>query len=131
MYSPAGYRPVGEEMRRRAVAAAVEKGMSARAVGRLFDVADVSVSRWVRVYLDGGRLRAKSTGGHASRIERERIFRILEARPAFPARKLRDALAAEGLEFGQSTVQRFLSRHGLQRQLRLARLHAERQARRS
>ncbi len=124
-------RPVGEEMRRRAVAAVVEKGMSARAVGRLFDVADVSVSRWVRAYLDGGRLRAKRMGGRASRIEpeRERIFRILEARPAISARKLREALAAEGLEFGQSTVQRFLRRHGLQRELRLARLHARNKAR--
>ena len=125
-------RPVGEEMRRRAVAAVVEKGMSARAVGRLFDVADVSVSRWVRAYLDGGRLRAKPMGGRTSRIEpeRERIFRILEARPGLTIRKLRDALAAEGLEFGQSTVQRFLRRHGLQRELRLARLHARRKVRR-
>ena len=113
-------RPVDEQLRRRAVAAVVEKGMSARAVGRLFDVADVSVSRWVRAYLDGSRLRAKPMGGRASRIEpeRERIFRILEARPAISARKLRDALAAEGLEFGQATVQRFLKRYGLERERR-------------
>ena len=125
-------RPVGEEMRRRAVAAVVEKGMSARAAGRLFDVADVSISRWVREYLQSGRLRAKPMGGRASRIEpeRERIFRILEARPGLTIRKLRDALAAEGLEFGQTTVQRFLRRHGLQRELRLARLHARNKARR-
>ena len=106
--------------------------MSARAVGRLFDVADVSVSRWVREYLRSGQLRAKRMGGRASRIEpeRERIFRILETRPTISARKLRDALAAEGLEFGQSTVQCFLRRHGLQRELRLARLHARNKARR-
>ena len=89
-YLPAGCRPVGEEMRRRAVAAAVEKGMSARAAGRLFDVADVSVSRWVREYLIpavvdrnlcrqplessspacgggrvGGRFRASGSGGRS------------------------------------------------------------------
>ncbi len=62
--------------------------------------------------------------GRPSQIEpqRERIFRILKARPAISSRGLRDALAAEGLEFSIITVQRFLKRYGLQSDRRLARL---------
>ena len=40
--------------------------------------------------------------------------------------ELRDALAAEGVRFHAVTVQRFLKRHGLQRDRRLARLHGKR-----
>ena len=61
-------------------------------------------------------------GGGASRIEpeRERIFRILEARPELPIHGLRKALAAQGITFSFATVQRFLKRHGLERSKRLA-----------
>ena len=117
-------RPVDEQLRRRAVAAVVEKGMSARAAGRLFDVAGVSVSRWVRQYRQRGQLRPARQGGcRPSVIEphRERIFRLLEARPELGVRALRAALAAEGLVFGLSTVERFLKRHGLEPGKRLAR----------
>lgn len=117
-------RPVDEQLRRRAVAAVVEKSMSARAAGRLFDVAGVSVSRWVRQYRQRGQLRAARQGGcRPSLIEphRERIFRLLEAQPELGVRALRTALAAEGLVFGLSTVERFLKRHGLEPGKRLAR----------
>ena len=117
-------RAVGEELRRRAVAAVVEKSMSARAAGRLFDVAGASVSRWVRQYRERGQLRAAGQGGGGRSLvepERERIFRLLEEQPALGVRALRAALAAEGLVFGTSSVQRFLKRHGLERGKRLAR----------
>ena len=68
-------------------------------------------------------MRPGKQGGRASRIEaeRERILRILAARPELSITGLRDALAAEGAVFDPSTVQRFLKRHGLGRETRRAR----------
>ena len=68
-------------------------------------------------------MRADGRGGRRSTIEpeRARILRILEARPGLSMYGLRDTLAAEGLEFHATTVQRFLRRHGLTRETRLAR----------
>lgn len=118
-------RAVGEDLRRRAVAAVVEKGMSARAAGRLYDVGGDSVALWVRRFRERGQLRADRQGGdrRSWRIEaeRERILRILEARPAISMYELRDALAAEGFPFHAATVQNFLKRHGLDRARRLGR----------
>ena len=117
-------RPVDEQLRRRAVAAVVERGMSARAAGRLFEVAGASVSRWVRQYRGRGQLRPARQGGCRPSLiepERERVFRLLEARPELGIHALRAALAAEGLAFGFGTVQRFLRRHGLERRKRLDR----------
>ena len=121
-------RPVGVDLRAAAVAAVVERGMSAEAVARQFGLTGPSVRLWVKRFLERGHVRPDPMGGSASRIEpeRERIFRILEARPAISSRALRDALAAEGLSFSASTVQNFLKRHGLERDRRLARLHAGR-----
>ena len=86
----------------------------------------------MRRFRERGHVRPDRQGGSASRIEpeRERILRILEARPAISVRKLRDALAAEGPVFDVSTVQRFLKRHGLERDHRLAHLRRQRKGRR-
>ena len=120
---PGQGRPVGEELRNRAVAAVLEEGMSASAAARRFGIARASVCRWVNRYCEHGHVRRERMGGSASRIEpeRERILRILEARPAISMYGLRDALAAEGLSFHAATVQNFLKRHGLDRGRRLAR----------
>ncbi len=117
-------RPIGGDLRRRVVAAVVEQGMSCRAAGRHFSVAGASVSRWVRQYRQRGQTRPARQGGCRPSLiepERERIFRLLEARPALSIHALRAALAAEGLTFGFGTVQRFLKRHGLERSKRLTR----------
>ena len=118
-------RALDEDLRRRAVAAVVEKGMSARAAGRLYNVGGDSVALWVRRFRERGQVRADRRGGdHRSwriEAERERIFRILEAQPDISMYGLRDALAAEGPVFCAMTVQRFLKRHGLERKRRLAR----------
>ena len=94
-------RAVGEDLRRRAVAAVLEKGMSARAAGRLYEIGGASVARWVRRFRESGLVRADRLGGdrRSWRIEaeRERIFRLLEAQPELGIHALRAALAAEGL----------------------------------
>ena len=96
--------------------------MSTRAAGRRFNVAASSVALWVKRYRERGHLLTDPRGGPPSRIEpeRERIFRLLEKRPDLSIRALQRALAAEGLVFGASTLQRFLKRHGLQRRRRVA-----------
>ena len=115
-------RPVGQDLRRRAVAAVLEGRMSTRAAGRRFNVAASSVALWVKRYRERGHLLTDPKPGLPSRIEpeRQRIFRLLEKRPDLSIRALQRALAAEGLVFGASTLQRFLKRHGLQRRRRVA-----------
>ena len=115
-------RPVGEDLRRRAVAAVLEKGMTGRAAARHFDVSEASVRRWISRYRQRGHLLADPKSGRPSRIEpeRDRIFRLLEERPDLSIRALQRALAAEGRVFGAASLQRFLKRHGLQRGRRLA-----------
>ena len=115
-------RPVGQDLRRRAVAAVLEGRMSGRAAALHFEVGEASVRRWIRRYRERGHLLTDPKSGRPSRTEpeRERIFRLLEERPDLSIRALQRALAAEGLAFGAATLQRFLKRHGLQRGRRLA-----------
>lgn len=123
-------RAVNEELRGLAVAAVLERGMSAEAAARHFGLAGNSIRRWVERFLERGHVRPDPMGGSASRIEphRERIFRILAARPGLSIHGLRDVLAAEGLVFGASTIHLFLQRHRLERERRLARLYRKRKA---
>ena len=115
-------RPVGEDLRRRAVAAVLEKGMSARAAARHFEVSHMSVLKWVRRYQQRGHLRPDRTSGRPSTTEpeRERIFRLLEDRPDLSLRALQQALGAEDRIISMSALHRFLTRHGLRRGRRLA-----------
>ena len=116
-------RAYGEDLRRLAVTAVLEEGMSLAAAGRRFGVSEMSVADWVKRWRERGHLRADARGGDRKswriEAERERIFSILERQPALTVRALRDRLAAEGVVFGSSTVQRFLERHGLRRERRL------------
>ncbi len=120
-----GRRPgkaVGEDLRRRAVAAVLERGMSYRAAALKFEVCATSVLRWVRRFEERGDVRADPPRGRRSRIEEERarVFGILKRRPAITVPALQRALAARGLTVGDAAVKRFLKRHGLQRRQRLA-----------
>ena len=115
----------GEDLRRRAVAAVLDEGMTRAAAGRRFGVHPQNISRWVKRYRERGHLRPDPRGGDSRswriEAERERIHRLLERRPGISIRALRDALAAEGAVFGLGAVQRFLKRHGLERDRRLDR----------
>ncbi|MCY3752930.1 MAG: helix-turn-helix domain-containing protein [Alphaproteobacteria bacterium] len=115
-------RTVGEDLRRRAVAAVLEGRMSARAAARHFEVSHTAVSRWIARYRRRGHLRPDRSPGRPSRTEaeRERIFRLLDGRPDLSIRALQQALAAEGAAFSASALHRFLTRHGLRRRRRLS-----------
>ncbi len=106
----------------------LEESIATAAAARRFGVSESAVRNWVRRFRERGHVRRDPMGGDVSRTEpeRERIFRILEARPGLSVRGLSRTLAAEGLSFGPSTVHRFLKRHGLERDRRLARSRRQR-----
>ena len=95
-------RAVDMGLRRRAVAAVVQGGMSTRAAAARFGLSAPSVSRWVKRFRERGHVRPDARGGgRRSQVEAEgeRIVRILEARPELSSRALGEALAAEGVRF--------------------------------
>ena len=113
-------RPVGEELRRRVVAAVLEKGMSGYAAARQFEVSERSVRRWIGRYLERGHMRDDPKSGRPSSTEpeRERIFRLVEQRPDLTVGALQRALAAEGPVVTTTSLYRFLKRYGLWRRRR-------------
>ena len=115
-------RPAGEELRRRAVAAVLERGMSGHAAALHFEVSERSVRRWILRYLERGHLRDDPRPGRPSvtEPERERIFRLLEKRPDLSVGALQRALAAEGPVISTASLYRFLKRHSLWRHRRRA-----------
>ena len=115
-------RAVNEELRGMAVAAVLHGGLNPTAAARRFGLGVTTLRRWVKQFREQGHVRPGRQGGSASRIEPERgrILRILAARPELSMAGLRDALAAEGVALHETTVQRFLKRHGLDRKSRLA-----------
>ncbi len=116
-------RAVGMELRRRAVAAVVQGGMSTRAAAARFGLSAPSVSRWVNRFRERGHVEPDPRGGGRRsqvEVERERIVRILEACPEMSSRALGEALAAEGVRFSDRTLRGFLKRHRMERPRRLA-----------
>ena len=116
-------KAVSEDLRRRAVAAVLERGMTIRAAARKYDVAAGSVWRWLGRFRARGHVRADREGGRPSLItaERARVLRLLEKHPDIGTRSLHAALAAEGVAVSLSTVARFLKLNDLQRKQRRAR----------
>ena len=121
---------IGMELRRRAVAAVLEEGMSTRAAAARFGLNSSSVSRWVKRFRERGHVRPDARGGgRRSQVEaeRDRIVRILEACPEMSSRALGEALAAEGVRFSDRTLREFLKRHRMElNRRRAARRHRKR-----
>ncbi len=114
---------IGMELRRRAVAAVLQEGMSTRAAAARFGLSAPSVSRWVKRFRERGHVEPDPRGGgrHSPvEAERNRIVRILEARPELSSRALGEALAAEGVRVSDRTLRGFLKRHRMERPRRLA-----------
>ena len=120
---PGRGRAVELGLRRRAVAAVLQGGMSTRAAAARFGLSAPSVSRWVKRFRERGHVRPDPQGGgRPSPVEAERdlIVRILEARPELSSRALGEALAAEGVRVSDRTLRGFLKRHRMERPRRLA-----------
>ena len=64
----------GEDLRRRAVVAVLERGMTLQAASRQFDVSWRSIASWIKRYRERGDLRPDPRGGDLQswRIEAER-----------------------------------------------------------
>ena len=109
-------RAVELGLRRRAVAAVVQGGMSTRAAAARFGLSAPSVSRWVKRFRERGHVEPDARGGRPSLVEaeRDRIVRILEARPELSSRALGEALAAEGVRFSDRALRGFLKRHRME-----------------
>ena len=104
-------RPVGVDLRGAAVAAVVERGMSAAAAARHFGLGESSVRLWVRRFRERGHVRPDRQGGSASRIEpeRERIFASWRRGRGFPCTGCA-MRGRRGPGIRRTTVQRFLKR---------------------
>ena len=66
--------------------------------------------------------RTRAAAGSPSLVEpeRDRIVRILEARPELSSRALGEALAAEGVRVSDRTLRGFLKRHRMELRRRRA-----------
>ncbi len=128
--APAGELPerrrgqtVSADLRGLALAAVLREGLNMAAAARRFGLGKSTVRQWVKQFREHGHVRPGKPGGSVARLgrARERILRILAAQPEISMYGLRNALAAEGVTVDPTTVQRFLKRHGLDRDTRLGR----------
>ncbi|MYE00060.1 MAG: transposase [Alphaproteobacteria bacterium] len=116
-------RAVSEDLRALAVAAVLHEGMSRSAAGRRFGVSANSVRLWLDRFRERGHVRPDRQGVRPlqGELQRERILRILKEQPDISMYGLSAALAAEGAPVSPWAAQRFLKRHGLDRESRRAR----------
>jgi len=108
-------RPYSNDLRERVVAA-VEAGESTRAVAERFGIAVSSVVKWHQRYRATGSIAPARMGGYRRRVLephrafiRERIAQI----PHLTLLKLKDELAARGVQVSPNTIWVFLKREGL------------------
>ncbi|MBO4228618.1 IS630 family transposase [Bradyrhizobium neotropicale] len=108
-------RPLSNDLRERVVAA-VNGGESCRAVATRFGVAVSSVVKWSQRYRATGSVAPGKIGGYRKPVlEPHRAFikeRISQT-PHLTLHKLKDELAARGVEVSHNAVWTFLRREGL------------------
>ena len=108
-------RPLSNDLRERAVAAAID-GESCRSVASRFGVAVSSVVKWSQRYRATGSVAPGKMGRHRKRVlEPHRAFikeRINQV-PHLTLHRLKDELAARGVTVSHNAVWMFLRREGL------------------
>mgnify|MGYP003671711239 FL=1 len=108
-------RPYSNDLRERVVLA-VEGGESCRAVAARFEVAVSTVVKWSQRYRRTGSVAPARMGGHRRRVlepHRAFIAARLRQEPHLTLHRLKDELAARGIEVSHNTVWMFLRREGL------------------
>jgi transposase len=102
---------------RERVVAAVDGGLSRRAVARLFRLGEATVIRWARRHITTGSVAAKPMGGTRHDVlgsERAWLCARMAAAPDLTIRALRAELLVErGLRASNDAVWRFLRAEGL------------------
>jgi transposase len=105
-----------EDLRKKKIVEAKERGMPTVEVARTFGVGLSSVKRYAKVARQGGSLRPKRSPGRRPKAD-ERVRKLLEAdlreRPAATLTQRRKYLrSVAGLGVSESTVSRLLRRMG-------------------
>src|ERR1700678_1764023 len=108
-------RPYSNDLRERVVAA-VTTGQSCRVVADRFDIAVSSVVKWSQRFRATGSVAPGKMGGHRKPVlESHRAFiteRISQT-PHLTLHRLKDELAARGINVSHNAVWMFLRREGL------------------
>ena len=108
-------RPLSNDLRERAVRA-VLSGESCRAVGARFGVAVSSVVKWSQRYRATGSVAPGKMGGHRRPLlepHRAFILERINQTPHLTLHKLKEELAAHGVNVSHNAVWLFLRREGL------------------
>lgn len=108
-------RPLSNDLRERVVAA-VSAGDSCRAVAARFGVAVSSVVKWSQRQRRTGSVSPGKMGGHCKPVlepHRDFIIERIEQTSHLTLHKLKDELAARGVEVSHNAVWTFLRREGL------------------
>ena len=104
---------------RQRVVRAVEAGASRHGAAARFGVSLASASRWCGQFARDGHVAPKPAGGdqRSHRVEAHAalIVSLYEARPSIFLHELQTALAELGVRVAQSSLSRFLARHGITR----------------
>lgn len=108
-------RPLSNDLRERVVAA-VSAGDSCRAVAARFGVGVSSVVKWSQRQRRTGSVSPGKMGGHCKPVlepHRDFIIERIEQTSHLTLHKLKDELAARGVEVSHNAVWTFLRREGL------------------
>jgi putative transposase len=108
-------RPYSLDLRERVVAA-VETGETCRAVAARFGVAVSTVVKWSQRHRQTGSVAPGKVGGHRRPVlapHRAFIVERVSREPHLTLHRLKDELAARGIEVSHNTVWTFLRREGL------------------
>ena len=108
-------RPLSNDLRKRVVAA-VTSGESCRSVAARFGVAVSSVVKWSQRYRATGSVAPGKMGGHRKLVlepHRAFIMERISQTPHLTLHRLKDELAARGVNVSHNTVWLFLRREGL------------------
>ena len=116
-------QPLSLDLRTRLIAA-IDDGMSCRAVAARFGVAPSTAIRWHAQWCEVGHVEPKAQGGdmRSHRVEEHRadILAIWEANRDITLEELRLAVADIGLTVSIAGLHRFFKRHGMTRKKRPA-----------
>src|ERR1700687_4355681 len=98
--------PYSQDLRERVVAC-VERGVSARAAAKRFDISISTAVRWVQRWRREGQFEARAMGGdHRSRLKEHRslVLELIAKQPDLTLQEIRSALASSGIAVGLMTV---------------------------
>ena len=107
--------PLSHDLRERVVGA-IEAGESCRSAAARFGVAVSSAVKWSQLYRATGSVAPGKMGGHRKRLldpHRAFIIERIGQTPHLTLHRLKDELAARGVQVSHDTVWKFLRGEGL------------------